>query len=258
MKYTYADVKNSMPKEKAARDALWVKLWVRPLSVPLSFVALNMGITPNTISVVSILDTILACVLMMSGNNTLAVIGLVVLNLFILWDCMDGAMARTMKRASYMGEFYDAAGGYTICAFSLLAGGVCAYYSGNVMLFTSVEALILMSALGSICDVFARLIYQKYTVSEIVANVKMNKPIERENDSFETEKPSFSLTYLRNEFDRQFGTGGFFPPILMLSYFLRVMDIVVILYSLYHILAYVAVMVIYCRRATNFDKNNRK
>ena len=44
-------------------------------------------------------------------------------------------MARTLKSNSYMGEFYDAMGGYTMCAFPLLSIGLCAYHTGrNIIL----------------------------------------------------------------------------------------------------------------------------
>lgn len=258
MNYTMTDVKNSMPKIKATKDALWVKMWVRPLSYPLSALALNLGITPNTISVVSIIDTLIACVLMCFNNKISIIVGFVLLNLFILFDCMDGTMARTLKRSSYMGEFYDAVGGYTICAFSLLAGGVCAYQTGMTCYINNdIMFLIVLPAVASVCDVFARLIYQKYTVSELVANYKKGLSLHRENDDYETvEKAKISITYLRNEIDRQFGTGGFFPPLLAISYFAGFMDVVVIIYSLYHILAWVAVAVIFCRKATIYDSNN--
>ena len=36
MKVTLDDVKKSLPKEKGRKDAIWVKLWVRPISYPLS------------------------------------------------------------------------------------------------------------------------------------------------------------------------------------------------------------------------------
>ena len=258
MKITYADVKKSMPKEKAEKDAVWVKIWVRPLSYPLSYFALKMGLTPNSISVMAILDALISCILMSVGDDILAVIGLVLINLFILFDCMDGTMARTLKSNSYMGEFYDALGGYTMCAFSLLAAGICAYQTGRTFFFVKdAQYLIAIGAMGGITDIFSRLIYQKYTANMMITNSRMGKPITRENDMFYTEKGSFSLTYVRLEIDRQFGTGGLFPPFLLLAYFVKALDIVVILYSLYHTVAIIAVMYMYCRKASAFATANR-
>ena len=257
MKYSYKEIKDSMPPNKANKDAIWVKLWVRPLSYPLSWLFLNLGITPNTVSVISIIDTLLACIFMSLPDSRYIFIGFILLNIFIVFDFMDGTMARTQKKASYMGEFYDAMGGYTMCAFTLLASGICAFNSGKTFWLTNGIALIIIGSLGSICDIFSRLIYQKYTANVMIANSKMNKPISRENDSFYEEKPSFSIKYLRLEFDRQLGIGGFFPPLIFISYLYNFMDIILILYSLYHILAYIAVTILFCRKATVFDLENQ-
>ena len=254
MKVTLDDVKKSLPKEKGRKDAIWVKLWVRPISYPLSLLALKLNISPNQISIVAIIDAVLAAVFMSINNSFFIISGMVLLNLFIVFDCMDGTMARTLKRASYMGEFYDAMGGYTMCAFSLFGAGICAYTSGKNLLFDWEVYLIVIGALGSVCDIFARLIYQKYTANTMMENYKMGKVLMRENDSFYSKEKEnkLSITYLRLEVDRQFGIAGFFPPLLMLSYIFSFMDIVLILYGLYHLLAFVVAMGLFCRKASRF------
>lgn len=258
MKYSLYEVKVSIPKMKAKRDALWVKLWPRPLSYYLTVIALNIGLTPNTISVLSIVDALIASVLISINNPHSIIIGLILLNFFIEFDCIDGMMARTLKKNSYMGEFYDALGGYTMCAFPLLAVGICALNTKRIKInLASTYILIIIAALGCICDILSRLIYQKYTSNEIMSNLKIGNEIKRENDSFYKKQKKISITYLRLFIDREFGIGGFFPPLVVLAYIVKCLDIIVILYSLYHILAYVAVMYIYCRKATLFEINNK-
>lgn len=259
MKYSLNKVKSSIPKIKAKRDAFWVKLWPRPLSYYFTVIALNIGLTPNTVSLISILDALIASILISIDNQYLIIIGLILLNLFIEFDCIDGMMARTLKKNSYMGEFYDALGGYTMCAFPLLSVGICAFNTKRVIItLTNTYVLIIFAALGSICDILSRLIYQKYTSNEIMSNLQIGKPIKRENDSFYKEQEKITITYLRLFIDREFGIGGLFPPLVAFSYMFKCLDIIVILYSTYHILAYLAVMYIFCRKATLFDLNNKK
>lgn len=255
MTFTLDDIKKSMPREKARKDSIWVKLWVRPISYPLSWLALRLGIMPNQISVVAIIDALLSAVFLSVNNSLFIIGGLLLLNLFIVFDCMDGTMARTLKKASYMGEFYDAMGGYAMCGFSLLGTGICAFNSGRNLFFDNGVYLIVFGALGSICDIFARLVYQKYTANVMIGNYKLGKPLLRENDSFYSgeKQKKINITYLRLEIDRQFGVGGIFPPLLLLSYIFSFIDVIIILYGLYHLLAFVFAMFLFCRKASKFD-----
>lgn len=254
MKYSVKEVKKAIPVEKKKRDAIWVKIWPRPLSYYLSALLLNTCVTPNMVSVMSIVVAVLASVFIGIKSEVLIIVGFILLNLFIEFDCIDGMMARTLKSNSYMGEFYDAMGGYTMCAFPLLSLGLCAYHTGRNIILNDCEVLLIMAALGCICNIFSRLIYQKYTSNVMIADSKNGRELLRENDSFYSEKPSFSITYLRLLIDREFGIGGFFPVIAFLSYIFKFIDCVVIIYSIYHVMALFIVFILFCRKASLYDK----
>lgn len=257
MKYTYSDVKKSIPPIKVKTDSWWSKCGARQISYWLAARFLNFGFTPNMVSVIAIFDALCAAIFMSINNATCIIIGFVCLDLFVMFDCVDGNMARTLKQASYMGEFYDAIGGYTMCAFTLLGVGLCAYNTGKVLFFSNTFVLVLISAIASISDIFSRLIYQKYTANEMIGNSKLGEPLTRENDSYYDEKPRLSLSYLRLVIDRQFGIAGFFPPIVILGFIFNFLDVVIIGYSIYHILGLIAVFIIFCKKATEFDKKHR-
>jgi phosphatidylglycerophosphate synthase len=258
MKYSIKDVKSATPVEKVKSDSLWLKMWVRPATYPLAALCLNMGITPNTISVVTIIVTVAAFILMCINNPICMVVGLFVMNLWIVFDCMDGNMARTLKQNSYMGEFYDAMGGYTVCALSLLGAGILGYHSGrNVFEFFGAY-LMPIGAMGSITDIFSRLVYQKYTANSMIADAKRGREIVRENDTVSQLPNKLNILYIRSRVDKELGPGGFFPPILLIAYFVKTMDIVVVFYTLYHVAALVVILYIFCRKATRYDKEARK
>ena len=253
MKYSVKDVKRAIPIEKKKRDSIWTKIWPRPLSYYFSAFLLNIYVTPNMVSVISIIVAILASVFIGINSEGFIIAGLILLNLFIEFDCIDGMMARTLKSNSYMGEFYDAMGGYTMCAFPLLSIGLCAYHTGRNIILNDGEILLILAALGCICDIFSRLIYQKYTSNVMIADSKNGRELIRENDRFYSEKPSFSITYLRLLIDREFGVAGFFPPIVLLAYIFKFIDCVVIIYSIYHILAFLIALILFCRKASLYD-----
>lgn len=252
--YTLNNVKTSMPKEKAREDSIWAKMWVRSIGNLLAWLCIRIGISANQVSVVAIIDVWLACILMCTNSIPFIILGIVLLNLFIVFDATDGTIARTLKKDSYMGEFFDALGGYTICAFSLLAVGICAANTGKVMLINNPIFLVACGALGSISDILSRLTYQKYTANTMIANYKMGKPIYRENDVFYTDNKKLSFTYLRLKIDREFGVGGFFSLLVLVCYFTDTLDLLCILYTIYHLLAYLVVTVVFCKKASNFGK----
>lgn len=243
-----------MPPMKAKRDALYTKLWARPLGYYTAWILLNTNITPNMISIVAVFDSIIACVLMSMNNYICMIIGIIMLNLFLVLDCVDGIMARTLKKNSYMGEFFDALGGYTMCAFPLLAISICAYNSGRTLFLTQAFPLLLFGSLGCITDIFSRLIYQKYTANEMISNSKRGREITRENDAFYEDINKLSITYLRLAIDREFGIGGCFAGIVAVGFIFNFLDIVVLGYSLYHILGFFAVLYIFACKASMYDK----
>jgi phosphatidylglycerophosphate synthase len=91
------------------------------------------------------------------------IVGVVLINLWIVLDCCDGNIARVTKKSSYMGEFIDAVSGYVICAFNFLAIGLAAYNRSTLLFGEKNVWLVVIGAVACISNLFARLIYQKYT-----------------------------------------------------------------------------------------------
>jgi len=230
---------------------LWTKLWARKAGIGLAYLLLNMGVMPNTVSKFVVVLSIAGSVLLCINNSVVMLIGAIVLNLFIMFDCVDGTMARTLKRNSYMGEFFDAIGGYTMTAFSMVGAGVAAYYTSVHIPTDDRFLLVLIGALGGVTDIFARLIYQKYTCNEIFANRKIGvTEISRENDTVDRKNwESNIFLFLRLLIDRELGIAGFYPPLLLIGVIFNVLDIIVALYALYHIMAFLLILIVFMRKA---------
>ena len=255
MQYTLEEVKQSIPEGKKREDALWTKYVIRPLSYYGTVLLLNLKITPNTVSVAAVLDVLAGFILMCIDNRTCLIWGVILMNLFLYLDCLDGNMARTKKQSSYMGEFFDAVG-----ALSLIATGVAAYYTTEILPQQYKYLLVLMGALGSVADIFSRLIYQKYMNNYFMAEFKRGQMvIKRENDVFyEKNVNRKSLTYIRLKIDRELGVGGSFEILMLVFAVIGLLDVFTILYSLYHIVGLFGVMVLYMVKAVTYEKNNKK
>jgi phosphatidylglycerophosphate synthase len=112
------------PPEVLARlnDEHWAgKFYMRKLSPYATLLFARLGWSPNMVTVAFIVSGILGGVLA-AVPGLLAAFGVVVLyQLYLLFDCADGELARYTQRFSSAGVFLDRMGHY-ICEALLLAG----------------------------------------------------------------------------------------------------------------------------------------
>ena len=254
--YSYQKILDSMPKNKSRVSSFWVKLVARPLSYLLTYLLVNLGCSANFVSVLSGIVVFAGCCLLSVDSTVCIILGVVLINLWIVLDCCDGNIARVTKTSSYMGEFVDAVSGYVICAFNFLAIGIAAYHRSALLFGEKCVWLIVIGAVGCICDLFARLVYQKYTNCVFVTECKIkgSATYTPENYSFYDPNAKKGLTYFRLTVDRQLGISGAFMPALILAAVFNLFDVVVVLYSAYHVITLLAVFVIFGKKSTAMDK----
>jgi phosphatidylglycerophosphate synthase len=256
--YSVREIKDSMPKNKSSVSSFWVKLVARRLSYLFTFFLVNIGCTANFVSVLSAVVVLAGCVLLSINQFVCMLIGVILINLWIVLDCCDGNIARVTKKSSYMGEFVDAASGYVICAFSCLALGIAAYNCSDLLFGANCIWLIVIGAIGSITDIFARLIYQKYTNCVFVTECKLNGSASYtpENYSFYDPKARKGLTYLRLVIDRQLGISGLFMPFLIVAFIFNLFDVMVCFYTLYHVASLLGTVVLFGMKSVKYDKEH--
>lgn len=193
MKYTLKEIRQSLPKNKSKVSSFWVRLWVRNFSYIITWLCLRLNISANTVSVISAIDAFVGCALLCVNNYVCMLIGVILINFWIVLDCVDGNIARVLKKDSRSGEFFDAVSGYVVCAFAFFSVGVAAYHTSNW--WGEYQYLfILMGALASITDLYARLIYQKYTFAMLTLAQKDGVEYHAENDNFEKDDKPTGLT----------------------------------------------------------------
>ncbi|MDF3932265.1 CDP-alcohol phosphatidyltransferase family protein [Pseudomonas citronellolis] len=152
---TLSEIIASMPKAKSRYDLIGnpaAYFVARPLSYPLTWLCLRLGLSANQASLISLLFALLAIGCAGLGASA-ALIGSLVL-LWLVLDCVDGNIARFTRTGSAQGEFLDAMGGYVLSAGIYLAIG---YGSGDY------DALLL-GGLASVFALFSRLILNKCNV----------------------------------------------------------------------------------------------
>lgn len=159
--YSWGEIVRSLPKKKNSKSSLWVKWIIRKLSFPFTFLFINLGFSAWGASVLSIFVALAGCAALCVDSALWRVVGVVLVELWLVMDCVDGNIARVKKTSSPMGGCIDAFSGYFITAFVFFSVGVAACYSTRFAEHTGLW--VAMGGLSSAFGLLARLIHQKYT-----------------------------------------------------------------------------------------------
>lgn len=249
MYYKFNDIIKSLPKEKNKKSSLWVKLIIRRLSFIFTWIFINLSFSANMVSYLSILVTTAGSIFLMIDSSYYRIIGTVLINLWLILDCVDGNIARCKKKFSPFGSMVDAFGGYYTIAFSYLAIGIAAFHT--TILFTSETRyiIIIIGALASICDLLVRLIYQKRLTTLIEVDGI------RKSDDIITK---FSFAWFKMRIDKEIGISGLFMPLLIVSNIFLIFDYVIIFYCMFNMLVLVFITVYFVYNTEKRIKGNEK
>ncbi len=91
-----------------AEDGFVATFLSRPLSRLLTPTVLRLGLTPNQVTVASVVVGLGAAALFALGRPAALVVGAVLLQLSLVLDCVDGDVARYTRRFSPLGAWLDA------------------------------------------------------------------------------------------------------------------------------------------------------
>ena len=103
-----ADERIAQLQANRADDGFYSTFVVRKLSKPLTRLALRIGWSPNTITLLSFTIGILAAGAFAVGSRWALVLGALLLQLSLVVDCVDGEVARATRRFSALGAWLDA------------------------------------------------------------------------------------------------------------------------------------------------------
>ncbi len=161
-----SEIKASYTREKreSERFDFWLYNVGRRFSWPVAWAAVNLGVGPTGVTFTSVLFVYAGALLIAAGSAPWQLVGALLYQLWIIFDCADGTVARTTGTGSKRGEFADALGGYSVSMTLYTAMGVAAArnaLAGGAQP-TTAGLYLLAGAGGALFSLFARLLYQKY------------------------------------------------------------------------------------------------
>jgi hypothetical protein len=184
---------------------------------------------------------VLGTILIATSGYVGIVIGVLLVNFWLVLDCVDGNIARCTKRFTKYGEFVDALGSYITVGFVFIALGVAAYHMGGVFFERHSILIVILGSLASVCDILARLIHSKYL--SFAEDGVQNTPKEVQKNSLE---------YVRKRIDKELGHSGLFMPFIIVGAIWNWMDIVVLFYFLFNTGGFFLSLLFYIYKAETY------
>lgn len=253
--YSYKEIVESLPKNKNGRSSIYVRNIIRKISFPVTYLFINLGWTANMVSLFSWIIILLGSVLISINNFYMMLFGIILINFWLVLDCVDGNIARCKKTKSFMGDFFDAIAGYGPFAFSTIGLGVAAYNTSFIVPERYRYLLILLGGCAAMINIYTRLIHQKYLTCFFAGKKIIN---EIEDITLKDTEDKKSFAYIRERFDKEFGVAGLFMIWLFIALFTNTFDIMLFFYSAYYVLSFLAIIYLYCRKAVIFEKYAQK
>lgn len=243
MKYNAKYFKEGMPEWKRKKDPILSRIFYRRVAFSVAAFAANRKISANTVSYFSAVIGIIACLCFLPANHGVHILGAVLINVWLILDCTDGNLARSVKSQPF-GEFVDGISSYILVGLMCTMMGIAVYFEGGLFIPKGSPWIILIGALASSSDSLMRLIYQKYKNTE--RNLADKGVVEIEND---VRTDHSQVGSFRVRIEAELGIGGLLPIAILLAAIFKALDIIVIYCFLYYGASCLLVSSIYINKA---------
>lgn len=241
-RYSLKEIRASLPKEKNKGDSLWIQYVIRNISFPFTYFFLNIGFSAWSVSVLSVLVAAISCFIFFINNEAARWTGVVLMQLWMIFDCVDGNIARVTKTTGPMGEFIDAESGYVISAFSCLGLSAAAYYTTQYTAFANY--MVVLGGIASAANILSRLIHQKYIVS-----LKNDAGNDKVRTIQEEEHIKFSFQNVRRRIGKEIGLSGMFMILVIAAQIFKIYDYLTVFYFLFYTVSLLIVIARYSLKA---------
>lgn len=226
MKYSPSRFYKEFPKEKRKKDTIVCRFLVRPISFLFSSLFACLGIGANAVSFISLLCGLASCILLvLDFFFDIKILVLISIILFFVWailDCVDGNLARTVKKEKY-GDFFDAIAGYIYPGLFFGLFGFYAAKSNDLVFGSNKQWISLLAVCASLAIITFLLSNKKFEENKAA----YSEPSINNN----LIKSSNKLLLAGKRIWSEISFGGFMPFIILFAYLFDFCGIVVAVYS---------------------------
>lgn len=238
----------SMPEWKRKKDPPLTKIFYRPLSFVVSSLLASVGISANSISYFNVFIAIAAAVLFLLNDYKCAITGAILVNVWLLFDCVDGNIARSVRKQPY-GEYADSMSSYFLVPLMCISLGMYTFENGGLFIEQQCLWMMLAGALAGLSDTMMRLIYHKY--KEVTLHMISLGVVEKFNDE---RNDHSKVNSIRVRIESDWGIGGFLPLMTLLAVVLDATDLLLAYCILYFGGACIVTVGLFTYKAMKYEK----
>ena len=247
--YSWRYFYESMPEWKRKKDPPIVKYVFRPLSFWGASLCARCGIQANTVSYISGVIAIISAILFMVNSYFCHIIAAALLCVWIWMDCIDGNLARSVKRQPF-GDFADGLAGYLVLSLVPVCMGWSAFKEGGLLIGAGESKLLLIGAFASILDPLMRLIYQKYNYNVMKLTELQVIPPEVDINKDHTQVRNWKL-----QLSLSLGMSGILPLLIFVCAITKTLDIAVLYCFVCNLVMFAYSSMTYVKKAIYYAKN---
>lgn len=122
-------------KEKANKETVWEYYFARKIAFLITPIFLKTKISANQVSILAIIIGIIAAILITIGDFWVILFGASLMQLWLVFDKVDGILARYRKKVTPFGKFLDELDGAVIAALFFSSIGAAASKSPGFLPF---------------------------------------------------------------------------------------------------------------------------
>ena len=157
----------SEAKRKEAKNSFFAFYIGRPISYVLTVPLLYTNITPNMVTIISIVFAFAGFFLLSLGQTTgMRLLGLLCIFLWNMGDGIDGNIARYKNIKSANGDLLDTLGGYLAMVLVLLGMGYAAFQDTSGTSYLPPIAPLVFSGLSAVFALIPRLLMHRKIANE--------------------------------------------------------------------------------------------
>lgn len=117
----FRDLRASLQGPRKSADAWYGKWVIRRISIYVTWTLAQLGLGPNQVTLLSLVFAFIGVASLTFGNFAVAILGI---NLWYLFDHVDGEMARLRNEISLSGTFFDTVINFLIQPFTFICLGI--------------------------------------------------------------------------------------------------------------------------------------
>lgn len=246
MKQNAKFFRDSFPEHKRKIDSFLLHIFYRPISFYGAALANQLGLTSNQVSFISWFFAVLGPAAFLFESKTIKLIGCFLVFVWIILDCVDGNLARSIKSYKY-GDFIDAISSYTLIAVLFPCLGYSVFCSGGFIFAPANAVIVLIGAFTGMSDTLARLYYQKYQ------NNSYEYIDERSGNDSRITKDSL-ISRINNRTSKEIGLAGAMIPFLFVATIFDLIDIFVCFYFLFYASKFVLAFAVLLKKSKCLKK----